>query len=585
MKSKKRTQSAEVKKGTAPAIEAPSPMQPNWWLLAGGALLLAFIAYAPALRGPFLFDDLAMPTAAPGADQISGWHFLKGTRPLLHFMMWAIRRAAGMNPFPYHVLNVFVHAANALLAFWIVRKFLALAGHSGTAARSIALFCGGVFLLHPVQSEAVAYIASLSETISVLFALAALAVFLRVRERGANWIQAFVVAALTAAGFLFKEHVGALPLVLVLVDIWWRQGSTAQALKRNWRVWAVFGAGGVGAAYMVWRVLSSAKSLGFGVKGVTWWQYILTECRAVWVYLRLYLLPFGQNIDHDYPIAKTFADPFALLGLVAIVICIVAAFRWRSRFALASFGFLALLLMLAPTSSFIPIPDALVERRLYFPFVALLLMTAEALLLWKASTAKQWASFAAILLVCTGLSMRRAGMYADPIAMWEDSVAVNPANSRAQFQLAYAYYEKGRCAEASDRYTKVAAMRAPDYQLLVDWALALDCAGKYEEAARRLQHAVTIENSAHGHALLGMVQTKQGMYSAAEGAFEEAIRIDANYAMAYAYRGNLDAAQGKYQAAADDYRKALTLDPGNPIAEKGASQMEKVLRTGIRPGG
>lgn len=573
MKTSKRSRTAEALPTT------------NWWMLAGAALLLSFLVYSPALRGPFLFDDLAMPSSRPGADQIPWTHWFSGNRPLLHLMMWAIRRAVGLNPFPYHLLNVLVHAANALLTLWIARKLLAMAGAAEATARWIALLCAGIFLLHPVQTEAVAYVASLSETISVLFAYSAFALYLAVRDRGASWGEAAAVAGLTGVGFLFKEHVAMLPLVMLLAELWWRAGpGFAAALKRNWRVWALFGAGAVGAAAMVIRVLGAATSLGFGVKGLTWPQYLVTEFRAFWVYARLYLLPLGQNIDHDYPIVKSLADPLAIFGLIALLAAAAAAWHWRSRAPLAGFGFFALLLMLAPTSTIIPIPDAVAERRLYFPFLGLLLMTAQVLLFWKPARGKQQAVFGVVLLALGGLTFRRSALYADPVAMWEDSIAVNPANSRAQFQLAYAYYQRGRCEEASGRYEKAAAMRAADYQILVDWALALDCAGKYEEAAQRLQHAVTLERSAHGYALLGMVRAKQGLAPPAEGAFEEAIRLDPNYDMTYAYRGNLYSTQGKYAAAAEDYRKALTLNSENPIAGKGLSQMEKALRPGVRPG-
>jgi tetratricopeptide (TPR) repeat protein len=116
---------------------------------------------------------------------------------------------------------------------------------------------------------------------------------------------------------------------------------------------------------------------------------------------------------------------------------------------------------------------------------------------------------------------------------------------------------------------RAAELGKPEYSLLVDWALALDCAGKLDEALEKLNRAATLERSAHVLSLTGMMLAKQGAMEKALNALNEAIQRDANYDMAYAYRGNVFYSQGQPGSARADYQKALSLNPANTVAQQG----------------
>ena len=91
-------------------------------------LFAAFQAYAPALYGPFLFDDLYLPMNAPGAAHMPLLDWMKGVRPLLMFTYWVNYQLSGLNTASYHAWNVVFHFLNGLLVYFIVRKLLQLAG-------------------------------------------------------------------------------------------------------------------------------------------------------------------------------------------------------------------------------------------------------------------------------------------------------------------------------------------------------------------------------------------------------------------------------------------------------------------------
>jgi tetratricopeptide (TPR) repeat protein len=189
---------------------------------------------------------------------------------------------------------------------------------------------------------------------------------------------------------------------------------------------------------------------------------------------------------------------------------------------------------------------------------------------------------AAILLALAAASYQRSGRYANPIAMWEDSVAKNPSNGRAHFQLGYAYYLEGRCAAASAEYERAAGLRAVDYDLVVDWALSLDCEGKPAEALLKLDQASKMERNAHAWALMGMVHGKQGRTEPALAALAEAEKINPRYAMIYVYRGNVLVGAGRPREAVAAFQKALELAPENEAARTGLQAARQAAATPAR---
>jgi len=536
--------------------------------------MAAFFAYRPALDGPFLFDDRALPFFDPRAHEMPLPAWISGVRPLLMFTFWINYRLSGLEPATYHLLNLAFHCAAALAVYLIVRRLLAFEDVPGWPREPLAAFAAALFLLHPLHTEAVAYVASRSENLSVMLFYAAFAVFLYRRSDGVGWWEAALILVLFAAAVTTKEHTAVLPALLLLTDLWFRSGGTLEAVKRNWRLYLPLAVAAAAAGTFVWRVLRAADTAGFAVEGLPWQKYFLTQCKVIWVYLRMFVLPYGQNVDHGYPLVASWADPAALAGLAALVAALAAAWRLRSRFRLAAFGLFVFLLLIAPTSSLVPIADPLAERRVYLPSVGLLLVAVALLARWKVSPRALAGTLAAVVVLAGVLTHQRNAVWRSAIALWEDSVAKAPGNWRSHFQLAFAYYEDGRCAEAATHYQRVAELSKPDARLLVNWALALDCAGSSEEALGKLSQAAALEPTAHVFSLIGMIRGKRGERERALEALAEAERLDPRFAMLYVYRGHVYASSGEDRAAAGEYRRALELDPSLGIARESLAAAE-----------
>ncbi|MEJ7609226.1 MAG: tetratricopeptide repeat protein [Bryobacteraceae bacterium] len=324
--------------------------------------------------------------------------------------------------------------------------------------------------------------------------------------------------------------------------------------------------GGMLGVVAVFRVLSTADSAGFAIKDFTWYQYLYTQFRVFWLYIRLYLFPVSQNGDYGWTASQNIFDQNAFIGLIALLLAAAAAWRYRREFPLASFGFFGLLLLLAPTSSVVPIRDIAVERRLYLPFICLLLITVDFLRRWKISRMSLAGLLTAVSVAAAVACYQRAEIWGSALAFWSDTAQKSPGNSRAQFQLAYAQYSAGQCNEAVANYEKTAKLTTPDDRLLVDWAHALDYRTGPTKLFGEAERALAKAPSAHIYALIGMVHGKRNEAIQSLQALDKAEKLDPNFEMIYVYRGHIYLNQGQVEPAKAEYQRALNINPRNQAA-------------------
>ena len=265
----------------------------------------------------------------------------------------------------------------------------------------------GLFLLHPVQTESVSYIASRSETLSVFFVLAAFVVFLYRRTEDIAVPRVVCILALFAAAALSKEHTVVLPVIFLLTDYYWNFEFAPSRIWRNWKLYVPIALGAGYASLKIMAILRRNPTAGFGMRDLRWPQYFLTECRVIWDYIRLFVFPAGQNLDPDIAISRTILSHGAIFALAGLLIVTVLAWIYRRRFPLASYGWFVWLILLGPTSSFMPIRDPMAERRMYLPFIGLLFITVEFLRRWKVSRNVLVAALALVLLIESGLTYQR----------------------------------------------------------------------------------------------------------------------------------------------------------------------------------
>jgi hypothetical protein len=453
------------KRSATSVVRAAPGRQAYVWQYALG-FFIAFYAvyqvYSPALNGPFLLDDSYLPYMLPNFYVLPIGDWIRGLRPLLMFSYWLNFKQSGNEvTYGYHLTNVILHFLNGALIYLAIRKALSWISIERPRQEILAVFSAALFLLHPIQTESVSYVASRSETLSVFFVLAAFVVFLYRRSASAGVGIAITILILFGAAILTKEHTAVLPALLLITDYYWNPGFSLEGIRRNWKLYVPILIGGATAVALVFRMLSTAGSAGFGIQDFTWYQYFFTQCRVIWDYLRLFLLPFGQNLDYDVPVSRGILDHGAIFALIGLIAVSVLAWIYRRRFPLASYGWFTFLILLAPTSSFVPIRDPIGERRLYLPFIGLLFITVEFLRRWKTRQATLIAVLGLVVAAEAVLSYQRNQLWSSAVDIWKDTTDKSPAKLRPRFQLASAYYHAQRCGEAVEEFAKAAQLETP----------------------------------------------------------------------------------------------------------------------------
>lgn len=512
---------------------------PSGWLAAALLAGLTLGAYANAFTGAFVFDDLLRIRGNPRLLHLwPPWAPLLGTsRPLVEWTLALNHAWSGEHTWSYHALNVAIHVLAALALFALTRRTLERAGGRGRAEASLlALAIAALWAVHPLDTQAVTYIIQRSESLMALFLLLMLIAVERSAgaRRPGRWQIAAVAGALL--GTASKPVMVVAPLVALLYDRCFLAGSFRGALAARRWMYAGLAATWLCAALLLRAAPADyAPSAGFGLHAVTPLGYLATEPGVILHYLRLTFWPQPLVIDYGWPLARgagAIVPPALVVGTL-LAVAIAACVRRPAP------GFLgaAFFLILAPTSSFVPIADPIFEHRMYLPLavlVALLVLGADALLRRMRAPRAAGIALAAIVAVALALATsQRNRAYADSLTLWTDTVAKRPGNARAHNNLGKALDDAGR----------------------TDEALA-----EYREAAR------LDPGMAWAHCNLGAALARRGERDAALAELALAERLDARLPEAPYNRGRVLADLGRNEEAATAYAAALTENPDYPEA-------------------
>jgi len=496
------------------------PLPDRAALLLAVPLVLAAAAYRRVLHGELVYDDLISGAASPGLGDLGGvaagaWGaFWRGGRPLADLTFALDRRWGGLDPWGYHLVNVALHLLAALLVWRLALAVLALAG--AARPRWQALAVTGLWVLHPLQSQAVSYVTQRSEVLASLLMVAALLAFLSAERAGLGRRAALPLGLGLLA---FAAALGAKAMAVTLPALWallaWSApGPGTWTARPGWRARALAlalpAALALGHGAATVRGLDAAGNAGFALAGLDAWSYLLTQLRVVVTYLRLLLWPAGQSVDWAIEPSRSLAEPAVLasgLLLVALgagAVALVALGRRRegedwAAARVAGLGVLWFFLVLAPTSSVIPLGDLLAEHRTYLASfgIALALVAAgerlAARLRWRCAGLAAGGLVAALWLTLAAALHARNAVWETTLALWTDASAKGGGTWRAHLTVGVEREARGDVEGALAAY-RAALARARDpgeeAQALHDAGRLLLGAGRLEEAEASLREAV-----------------------------------------------------------------------------------------------
>jgi tetratricopeptide (TPR) repeat protein len=425
----------------------------RWWPAILVVLFVA-IAYANALQASFQFDDWDVIVRDPRVqDMTAWWSSMPGMRPLLK-LSYALNHVSGAGVAGFHAVNVAIHAGNGLLILWLVRRFAVQLGEEPPVAGWLALATALIFVLHPVQTEAVTYASGRSTSLGALFALGSMASWVgwRARRPGRPVWLFLASLLLMLAGIATKETVAIVPLALLL----WEAADVSRPLSwrgaavRTGAHWILLGCGlAVALSLPAYRDFL-AGSLATRSVG----DNLLAQLQGI-RYLAGQLLNIdGMNADPALP-PTTGLGPADALTMVVLVAGGGFALTNVRRFPLPAFASLWFLLWLAPTNSLLARLDLVNDRQLYVAVAGPALLLAAAI---RRLAVRQRAIAVAafvLILALTGLATQlRNDVYRDEVTFWRDVVGRSPHNARAFNNLGIALADQCDLRRAEEAWLR-----------------------------------------------------------------------------------------------------------------------------------
>jgi len=548
-------------------------------------LTLAAAAYARVLHGQFQFDDRTSIEQNPLVKSLGRFVREAPLRPPARpvtDLTFALNYAVGrLDPLGYHLVNLAVHLALVVLLFQLTRALARRAGLA--AAEGVALAAAGLFAVHPLQSQAVSYVAQRAESLASLLYVASLLLLLRAERRG--WNKAGLLAW-GGAFLLFLLGLGAKAIVVTLPAAWLLIAAALPATEGE-RGRALPLAIPFAAASGIYAVASVAglggrADAGFDVPGIAPGNYLLTQLRVVADYLRLLLWPAGQVLDPEVRLSAGLDAPAAAAGLLLLVVAgsalalLLRARSWeaqpRAAARLAALGLLWWFLLLAPTSSVIPVVDLMQEHRAYLaawgPILALA-VAAERILDRLAPPLRRRLAAGAVLalwIALAGALLARNAVWESQVSLWSDVAEKAPGKARGHQNLGHALMLAGRLEESVASYRRVLE-RLGDGSVERSDALR-NLAGVFIEAHRPREAAEVLREALAADPWnvdllnnLAIALLDLGDLAGAEANARRALLRDPQNGPALNTLGEAQLARGDAAAALANFSAAAALDP------------------------
>lgn len=418
------------------SLQASRATAPAGWTQRAPLLAaaLGFVVYLPSLGGGFLYDDVHVVVENRYIRDLGELVTVlrhDPARPLLG-LSWALNYAVGgLTAWPYHLVNVLLHAASAALLaslfVWMARRLPRPQGETA------ALLGACLFAASPMAAETVAYVASRSTALATLLGLGSLRLGVEALTGGSRRALAGA-GALFLAALLVKEEAAALPLLLLLLDFFFVAGQRpAELLRRRFihlgfLALPILGLAARRALTGSWLPAPALDPL----------RFVATQLAVFPLYFLRALVPLDPAFYRGQPPAPWPPDLPTLTGWAATLLLAAFALRERRRRPEWSFAVAWLAAGLLPSSLLVALKEMVVDHRAYLGGAGVCFALGR--LLWRPGRARAMVVLLSVLAV---RAMHYQWVLADPVRAWQDALRRAPASAEAWRALAEAYAARG----------------------------------------------------------------------------------------------------------------------------------------------
>ncbi|MBI2401073.1 MAG: tetratricopeptide repeat protein [Deltaproteobacteria bacterium] len=553
--------------------------------------LLAAAVYSNTVTASFQFDDYLYVIDYCRTHGLESFFPPHGTRYLTYLTFALNYLAGGLNVAGYHIVNLSIHIINGVLVYLLAMSLIRSPrlAERDLPAFHIALLAALLFIAHPVQTEAVTYITQRFASLATLLYLLALTAYLKYRANDGKSFGAkaafYIVALLSAyAAQVTKEISFTLPFVMLCVEFAFFKGPLLPRLIRLVPFmlamavipWILFGPG-TGSAIGGEVMDLQLKDL----RDISRHDYLVTQFRVIMTYLRLLVLPVGQNIEYDYQMFHSILVPEVLASFVFICVLFFGAVYLFFRFlkgggaylALISAGTLWFFITISVESSIVPIKDLIFEHRLYLPAAGAAIVASAAVFFIagrfsRAENAGRTLAAACVLLVLplSVSAYMRNGVWNSEVTLYEDAVAKSPAKERVRYNLAWAYHRAGELDKAIEHYNEDLRLAPEKDKAHYNLGLIYRDRGEKEKAERHFTEALRRKPDPAGYYNLAMLYHSGGELDKAISSYEKAITGKPDYEDAHYNLGAALMDRGDLERAALHFSAVIRMNPASADA-------------------
>lgn len=597
----KRTKKIEPSVNTTTYVIEKSPSIKWWHKIVPPVLLSGITAafYYPSLKYPFQFDDLANITKKFNIrfyDALSNW--------------WTNRRWMGewlnrMNfelgrfePYYYRLTNLVVHILTGLFVFFLILEGCSRLKKNSFLSRhalAISTATSALFLLHPVQTQAVSYVIQARlEGLATLFVVATLFFILKGFQSQNPFVRYFLLFVSLFLGFIScgtKEIAIVSPFLAILLDWFLISEQSWDSFKS--RIWfhAIFSTVifitfiHYLTPYFISNIVtlqtSTTNNRGNVLTGsatdlIQPFQFLFSNFKVVLHYLYIFIWPFGLSVEYDWKLSESIFSPdsfFPLIALLTILFFAVLSFV-KNKFAFFGFGIIWFLISIAPRSSIIPSPELICDYKTYLSSIGWLFVISTSFVAFISfivdkiklvSLNKTQLQLATILVLALPIgcgSMVRNTVWSSSVAFWQDIVDKAPLKARGHNNLGVAMSEEqGKYKEAIPYYLEAIRLDRFYSDPWSNLAVAYSAVGDIDRAIASSQQAIKIlPYYPEAYNNLGTLLIKKKDYDLAEKSLKRALVLRPYYGKAFYNLGRLYLDQNKPELAWEHFKKATEGD-------------------------
>jgi hypothetical protein len=461
--------------------------------------LLAYLAYSNSFHGEFQYDDERLIRFNFALRDLSLWKDIlrfEQFRPLTIFTYAINFQISQKNPWSYHLFNFIFHLASIALFYCFIRRM--------SANVILCFFSAALFAVHPLNTEAVSYIASRPILLCAIFYFSALLCF-DTYVRKPNWLALAGFFLSLAFGMLSKEDATLIPVAALLYNHF--QYGTG-SLKKHFALHAGTLLLILAAFFFRWTSLPQSVSSGSSI-------YLATETVVWFRYLWLAIFPIPLNVDHDIP-AIHFSQWNCYLAILGVLVMMILLYQIKEKRRWVSFFGFWFFLNLMASSSIVPLNDFLSEHRAYLSMFGFAACVAYLTQIKKDGSRLVIASLVLLALFYSAVTWKRNLAWQSKMTLWADAVEKSPQKFRPHLNLAFALFQRDAYPEAMQEYLLARSMNPAEPRI---------------------------------HTGLGFTFLEMRQLQPAELSFQTALKLDPQYIDAKTGLGILHYKKGEYEKA------------------------------------